>query len=89
MLKLWWFRSCSSSKVVDIPVFTQRLISIFLTVQKTTEIPQLLVDTVADILVLLVVQVPQVQVDVPVVLVVQVPQVQVDGGDSAPTVADR
>ena len=60
-----------------------------LIVQKTTEIPQLLVDTVADVLVVLVVQVPQVQVDVPVVLVVQVPQVQVDGGDSAPTVADR
>ena len=41
-------------------------------------IPQLLLNKVADVPVVLLVQVPQVQVDVPIVLVVQVPQVQVD-----------
>ena len=33
--KLWWFRSCSSPKVVVIPVVTQRLILMVQTVQKT------------------------------------------------------
>ena len=37
-----------SSKVVDIPVFTQRLITMVLFVQKTIEIPQF-VDTLADV----------------------------------------
>ena len=51
------FRSCSSSMVVDIPVFAQLLIPMVLIVQKTIEIPQLLVDTVADVPFVLVVQV--------------------------------
>ena len=51
------FRSCSSLQVVDIPVFTQRLILMVLIVQKTVEIPQLLVDTVADVPVVRVIQV--------------------------------
>ena len=38
--KLWWFRSCCSSKVVFIPVVTQWLIFMVQTVQKTPEIPQ-------------------------------------------------
>ena len=59
-------------EVVDILVVTQRLIP------KVRRDSQLLVDTVAVVLVVLVVQVPQVQVDVPVVLVVQVSQLQVD-----------
>ena len=51
------FRSCSSSMVVDIPVFTQRLIPMVLIIQKTIKILQLLVDTVADVPVVRVVQV--------------------------------
>ena len=50
-------RSCSSSMVVDIPVFAQLLFPMVLIVQKTIEIPLLLVDTVADVLFVLVVQV--------------------------------
>ena len=45
------------------------------TVRRTIAIPQLLVDTVADVRVVLVVQVPQVQVDAPVLQAVRVPQV--------------
>ena len=51
------FRSCSSPMVVDIPVFTQSMIPMVLIVQKTIEMPQLLVDTVADVPVVRVVQV--------------------------------
>ena len=54
--KLRILRSCSSSKVVDIHVFTQMLFPMVLIVQKTTEIPQLLVDTMADVPFVLVVQ---------------------------------
>ena len=36
-----WFRSCSSSMVVDILVFAQLLLPMVLPVQKTIEIPQL------------------------------------------------
>ena len=54
--KLRTLRSCSSSKVVDIYVFTQFLFPMVLFVQKTIEIPQLLVDTMADVLFMLVVQ---------------------------------
>ena len=38
---LRWFRSCSSSMVVDIPVFAQLLLPMVLPVQKTIETPQL------------------------------------------------
>ena len=54
--KLRILRSCSSSKVVDILVFTQLLFPMVV-FQKTIEIPQLLVDTVADVPFVLVVQV--------------------------------
>ena len=63
-------------RVVDILFVTQRLILMVQTVQKSTGIPQLPVDMMVDVSVVLVVQVPQVQVDVPVVPVVYVPQVQ-------------
>ena len=55
--KLWILRSCSSSKVVDILVFTQMLFPVVLIVQKTIKIHQLLVDMMADVLFVLVVQV--------------------------------
>ena len=52
----WKFCSCCSSKVVDIPVFTQWLIPMVLFVQKTIEIPQF-IEKVADFLVVRVVQI--------------------------------
>ena len=54
--KLRILRNCSSSKVVDILVFTQLLFPMVLFVQKTIEVPQLLVDTMADVPFMLVVQ---------------------------------
>ena len=60
---VWRFRSCSSSWSPTLPVGTQRQIPMVLAVQMTIEIPQLqLIDNVADVLVVHVVQVPQVQV---------------------------
>ena len=55
--KLWEIPQLQFIKVVDTLFVTQRLIS---TVLVTMEIPQLLVDTVVDLPVLLVVLVPQV-----------------------------
>ena len=59
----WRFRSCSSSRSSTLPVDTQRQIPMVLAVQMTIYIPQLqLIDNVADVLVVHVGQVPQVQV---------------------------
>ena len=55
------FRSCSSSKVVDIPFVPQKLVPMVQTVLQTTEIPQVLVDKVVDFSVVQVGRVPQVQ----------------------------
>ena len=58
----WWFRSCRSSRSSALPVDTQRQIPMVLAAQMTISIPQLqLIDNVA-VLVVHVVQVPQVQV---------------------------
>ena len=68
---VWKFRSCSSWKVVDTPVFAQRLISMVQVAPKTIEIPQF-IHTV-DVPVELVVQVLSHKVvDVPVVVQRQV-----------------
>ena len=62
-VELQSFRSCSSSRSSTLPVDTQRQILMVLAVQMTIEVPQLqLIDNVADVLVVHVVQVPQVQV---------------------------
>ena len=54
---LWEFRSCRSSKFFNIPVVAQRL---FPMVSETMEVPQLLVDKVVDVPVMLVVRLPHV-----------------------------
>ena len=57
--KLQRFRSYSSSMVVDFPVVAQRQIPMVLTAQKNIEILLLqLIDTVADVLFVHVVQIP-------------------------------
>ena len=62
-VQYWRFRCCSSSRSLTLPVDTQRQIPMVLAVQTTIEVPQLqLIDNVADVLVVHVVQVPQVQV---------------------------
>ena len=62
-VQYWRFRSCSSSRSSTLPVDTQRQIPMVLAVQMTIYIPQLqLIDNVADVLVVHVGQVPQVQV---------------------------
>ena len=61
-VQYWRFRSCSSSRSSALPVDTQRQIPMVLAAQMTISIPQLqLIDNVA-VLVVHVVQVPQVQV---------------------------
>ena len=62
-VQYWRFRSCSSSRSSSLPVVTQRQIPMVLAVQMTIEITQSqLIDNVALVLVVHVVQVPQVQV---------------------------
>ena len=62
-VQYWRFRSCSSSRSSALPVDTQRQIPMVLAAQMTISIPQLqLIDNAADVLVVHVGQVPQVQV---------------------------
>ena len=62
-VQYWRFRSCSSSRSSSLFVVTQRQIPMVLAVQMTIEITQSqLIDNVAHVLVVHVVQVPQVQV---------------------------
>ena len=62
-VQYWQFRSCSSSRSSSLPVDTQSQIPMVLAVLMTISIPQLqLIDNAADVLVVHVGQVPQVQV---------------------------
>ena len=72
--KMWWFRSCSSSMVINIPVVTQRLFPVVQTVLWAIKIHQLLVDKVVDAPVMQVLQVSQVVI-IPVVSLRLIPMV--------------
>ena len=51
-VQYWRFRSCSSPRLLSLPVVTQRQITMVLAVQMTISLPQLqLIDNAADVLV--------------------------------------